>query len=202
MNRITTLSLISTLILSGSCQEEYYSMDDFYAVRKIDTHIHLNSESSALEDQAKADNFILLDINVDVPDYPTMPEQRRLAMLHQDQNPEQVQFIAAFTMNGWNSPGWTSRSINELSECFGKGALGIKIWKNIGMVEKDSAGKFIMIDNPGFDSVINYVVSQDKTVMGHLGEPKNCWMPVDQMTVNNDRSYFKNHPEYHMFLHP
>jgi hypothetical protein len=22
------------------------------------------------------------------------------------------------------------------------------------------------------------------------------------MTVNNDRNYFKNHPEYHMYLHP
>lgn len=38
--------------------------------------------------------------------------------------------------------------------------------------------------------------------MAHLGEPKNCWLPLEEMTVNNDRSYFKNHPEYHMYLHP
>lgn len=38
--------------------------------------------------------------------------------------------------------------------------------------------------------------------MGHLGEPRNCWLPLDQMTVKNDRNYFKRNPKYHMFLHP
>jgi len=38
--------------------------------------------------------------------------------------------------------------------------------------------------------------------VAHIGEPKNCWLPLEEMTVNNDRSYFKNHPEYHMYLHP
>jgi hypothetical protein len=59
-----------------------------------------------------------------------------------------------------------------------------------------------MIDHPKFDPVIKYIIKEGKTVMGHLGEPKNCWLPLDQMTVNNDRSYFKEHSEYHMYLHP
>ena len=70
------------------------------------------------------------------------------------------------------------------------------------MVEKDSVGNLIMIDNPRFDPVIQFIIDQKKTVLGHLGEPKNCWLPVEQMTVNNDKEYFKNHPEYHMYLHP
>jgi predicted TIM-barrel fold metal-dependent hydrolase len=40
------------------------------------------------------------------------------------------------------------------------------------------------------------------TLLGHQGEPHNCWLPVEQMTVNNDRDYFKAHPQYHMHLHP
>ena len=53
----------------------------------------------------------------------------------------------------------------------------LKIWKNIGMVEKDANGQLIMIDNPRFDPVIQYVISQNKTILGHLGEPQNCWLP-------------------------
>jgi predicted TIM-barrel fold metal-dependent hydrolase len=59
-----------------------------------------------------------------------------------------------------------------------------------------------MIDDPKFDLVVEFIIQNDKTVMAHLGEPKNCWLPVEKMTVNNDKNYFKNHPEYHMFLHP
>jgi hypothetical protein len=102
----------------------------------------------------------------------------------------------------WDSTGWAEEVINQLQSSFANGALGIKIWKNIGMVEKDTSGNFIMIDNPKFDPLIQFIIDQNKTVLGHLGEPRNCWLPLDQMTVNNDRSYFKNHPEYHMYLHP
>ena len=38
--------------------------------------------------------------------------------------------------------------------------------------------------------------------MGHLGEPKNCWLPIEEMTVNNDKGYYSDHPQYHMYKHP
>ena len=40
------------------------------------------------------------------------------------------------------------------------------------------------------------------TLIGHQGEPHNCWLPLEQMTTDNDREYFKEHPQYHMYLHP
>lgn len=39
-------------------------------------------------------------------------------------------------------------------------------------------------------------------MIGHLGEPKNCWLPIAEMTTNNDKRYFRDHPEYHMYQHP
>jgi Amidohydrolase len=203
MKRFVLLtSILSSLFLLNSCTSDYYSMEDFASVEKIDTHIHINSESTAFADQAKADRFLLLDVSVDVPDYPNVLEQQRLALLQIKQNPKQVKYLTAFSLNGWDSTGWADKTIAQLKTSFEYGALGIKLWKNIGMVYKDSAGRFIMIDNPKFDPVIQFIIDQDKTVMGHLGEPKNCWLPLDQMTVENDRSYFKEHPQYHMFLHP
>ncbi len=50
--------------------------------------------------------------------------------------------------------------------------------------------------------MLHFIQDQGKTLMGHLGEPKNCWLPLDSMTTQNDRRYFENHPEYHMYLHP
>ena len=164
--------------------------------------MHLNAEQTALSEQAREDNFKLLTVNVDVGDYPSLDDQERYARYQIQKFPDRVSYLTAFTLNGWDSIDWADRTIARLKNSFDKGALGIKLWKNIGMVYKDSADQFIMIDNPKFDPVFEYIVKQDKTVMAHLGEPKNCWLPLDQMTVNNDRSYFKDHPEYHMYLHP
>lgn len=189
------------LTMIASCQTKYYSMDDFLSVSKIDAHFHLNAESPALTDLAKADNFQLVTVNVDNGVRPT-ETQYQMALYQVNQSPATVEFVSVFNLKHWDSVGWANEAIGMLERSFRDGALGIKLWKSIGMVYKDSSGKFIMIDDPKFDPVIRYVIDQDKTVLGHLGEPKNCWLPLDQMTVNNDRNYFEEHPQYHMFLHP
>ena len=192
---------VLVVLLAGACGSKYYSMEDFTTVRKIDTHVHLNAENPALAELAKEDNFKLLTVNVDVP-RETLPNQKKFALHQIKLNPDRVNFLTAFTLVNWDSTTWSDQVIEQLASDFEQGALGIKLWKNIGMVYKDSADQFIMVDNPKFDPVIEYIIKQDKTVFAHIGEPKNCWLPLDQMTVNNDRNYFKEHPEYHMFLHP
>ena len=196
------LAGICGILLLDSCTSNYYTLDDYSSVKKIDTHTHLHAMSTAISELAQEDNFRLLDVSVDVPQYPSLEKQQLFALHQIEKYPDRVRFLTAFTLNHWDSPAWADETIAKLQTSFTAGALGIKLWKNIGMVYKDSAGHFIMIDNPKFDPVIQYIISQDKTVMGHLGEPKNCWLPLDQMTVNNDREYFKNNPQYHMFLHP
>ena len=202
MKHLIRLTGISAILLLHSCKSDHYTLDDFKSVNKIDTHTHLHATSTALGELAQEDNFRLLDVSVDVPQYPSVEAQQEFALHQIAKFPDRIKFLTAFTLNHWDSAGWADETIAKLKASFAAGALGIKLWKNIGMVYKDSAGHFIMIDNPRFDPVIQYIISQDKTVMGHLGEPKNCWLPLDKMTVNSDRAYFKNNPQYHMFLHP
>jgi predicted TIM-barrel fold metal-dependent hydrolase len=202
MLKMMRLLLIPLTTLLMACGEKYYTPGDFTKVKKIDTHTHHNAESTALADLAREDNFLLLTVNVDVPDYLRLEEQQRLALLQKQQNPGRIEFLSAFSLNDWDAPGWEEATIRKLKTAFDSGALGIKLWKNIGMVYKNASGEFIMVDDPKLDNIIQFVIDQDKTVMAHIGEPKNCWLPLEEMTVNNDRNYFKEHPQYHMYLHP
>lgn len=203
MKKFILWMLMTGLVVSViSCGQNYYTIDDFPLVKKADTHIHINSENFSFAGQAEEDNFLLLNVNVDAPDNPSIEEQQRFAWHQIMKNPDQVRYLATFTLDDWDSSYWADSTIARLKLSFDKGALGVKLWKNIGMVKKNAQGDFVMIDDPGFDRVIQFIIDQDKTILGHLGEPKNCWLPLDQMTVNGDREYFRGHPEYHMFLHP
>ena len=51
---------------------------------------------------------------------------------------------------------------------------------------KDSV--LIMIDNSQFDPVFKHLAEKGIPLVGHLGEPKNCWLPVEEMTTNNDKN--------------
>ncbi len=195
--------VIAALIsLSVDSDEIYYSMDDFQKVRKIDTHTHHNSESSALVEAGIESYFFLLNVNVDVPSYPPLTEQTRLSLLHKSQNPSHIDFLSTISLENWRDSDWVEKEIERIKKTFEQGAIGIKIWKNIGMTYKDENGSFIMADHPRLEPIFQFVQDQGKTLMAHLGEPKNCWLPLEEMTVNNDRTYFKEHPEYHMYLHP
>lgn len=194
--------IVALAFLVREENEAFYSLEDFFKVKKIDTHTHHNSENTALTEAAIEANFHLLTVSVDVPDYPSLDAQIRLASLQKSQNPKAIDFLATISLENWTDPGWAEQEIARIEKAFEQGALGIKIWKNIGMTYRDENGDFIMADHPRLEPIFRFVQAKDKTLMAHLGEPRNCWLPLEEMTVNNDRSYFARHPEYHMYLHP
>lgn len=186
-----------------SAEETYYSVDDFRKVPKTDVHIHIFTESNDFMDIARELNFRVVNVALDARnDMARVRRQFRYGELQQEMNPTSVETITAFSMEGWDEPGWLERNLAWLDSCFDRGAIGVKIWKNIGMVFRDKDGQLIMIDHPRFDPIFKRLAERKIPVLGHLGEPKNCWLPLEEMTTNNDRSYFSRHPEYHMYQHP
>jgi hypothetical protein len=179
-----------------------FTAADFATVEKIDVHVHINSPDSALLDEAEADHFRLLTINVDYPDFPPLAEQSRIARSLVAKHPSEVAYAASFSMQGWDQPDWQEQVIRQLDEAFAAGAVAVKVWKNIGMEFRDSHGRLVMIDDAKFDPVFDFIRQRHRVLIGHQGEPHNCWLPIDQMTVNNDKEYFREHPQYHMYLHP
>jgi len=179
---------------------EFYTLADFDSVEKIDTHVHINVDDSTFIAQAKKDNLRLLTINVNagVP----IEEQRAVALKLVKEFPDRVHFATTFNLKNWGTEKWLPQTIAYLKQSFDSGAIAVKIWKNIGMELKDANGKWVMIDDPRFDTVLNFIEKNNITVLGHLGEPRNAWLPTEQMTIAGDKEYFTKHPQYHQSLHP
>jgi len=179
-----------------------YADADFPHVRKFDAHVHANADTHVFLDAARQDGFELLSINVDYPDFPPLEVQARIAHALQAADPARFHFATTFSMKGFGGADWTAQTNRQIDAEIRNGALAVKVWKNVGMVEKDRAGHFIMLDDPGFDGVIAHLEARHIPLIAHQAEPKNCWLPLEAMTTENDRSYFRDHPEYHMYLHP
>ncbi|GAB3257129.1 hypothetical protein GCM10027347_19380 [Larkinella harenae] len=177
----------------------FYSRNDFQKVRKIDAHIHLSSADTTFIGQAARDNFSLFTVNVDGKTY---LDQRNLALAHVKQYPKRVAFATTFTVGNWNDPDWQQKTIADLTDSFAKGALAVKVWKGIGMELRDSDGSFVMIDDPRFDPIFDFMAKHKIPLISHQGEPKNCWLPVSDMTVGSAKQYFTRNPQHHMYLHP
>jgi predicted TIM-barrel fold metal-dependent hydrolase len=179
-----------------------YSEADFARVAKLDAHVHANRDSSDFLTIARKDGFELLSINVDYPDFPPLAQQAAIAYKMHDADPRHFHFATTFSMDGFGTKGWTAAAQHAVDAGFARGAVAVKVWKNIGMIAKDSGGKRVFLDDPRFDPIMAHIQARGAPLIAHQGEPKNCWLPLDQMTTDNDRSYFSEHPEYYMFKHP
>jgi predicted TIM-barrel fold metal-dependent hydrolase len=198
------LGIIGLLFLAIPCcrqaTPEFYSLNDFYKVPKTDVHFHYNSPDSSYLLFADSLHFRIVSPNVDAGR--SLEEQLEVSKKMQHQFPRVFAFLGTFPVDDYGTPGFSDRIITRIKDNMKAGACGIKIWKNIGMVLKDSTGKYVMADDPAFKPVFEYLQEKNIPLMAHLGEPLNCWLPLEKMTLGNDHNYFKNHPEYHMYLHP
>jgi hypothetical protein len=180
----------------------YYTMADFERVEKIDAHVHLHGRADRFMAQAIADNFRILTINVDYPELPPIGEQQLAALALRERYPGRVAFAATFSVEHFESPGWSATALRQIDDALAHGAVGIKMWKNIGMALRDADGRYVMPDDERLEPLITRLERDHSVLLGHQAEPRNCWLPLAQMTVRSDREYFREHPQYYMYEHP
>ncbi len=200
---ILLFAMASIMLLPGGCKQKetgFYSVSDFGKVPKTDVHFHYNTTDVRFVNFADSLNFRLLSPNVDAGK--SIDNQLKKASLVRKLRPKQFAFFGTFSVQNFGANDFADKTIARIDECMKAGASGIKIWKNIGMAIKDGKGHFVMVDNPAFDPIFKYIEDKNIPLMAHLGEPKDCWLPEEQMDLNNNRRYFHEHPEYHMYLHP
>ncbi|MDH4090602.1 MAG: amidohydrolase family protein [Cyclobacteriaceae bacterium] len=94
--------------------------------------------------------------------------------------------------SGIDEPDWQQRTVSQLEEDIRKGANGLKIYKSLGMFNKDSKGNRIHIDDPRIDPVWDKCAQLGIPVLIHAADPRQFWQPIDQ---NNERWLeLKTHP--------
>jgi predicted TIM-barrel fold metal-dependent hydrolase len=206
MKRIATRSLMvigfSLLIVARAlAQPNFYDAQDFKRVEKIDAHVHLHGPADKFMAQAIADHFRVLTINVDYPDFPPIEDQLAAALSLRQRYPHQVAFAATFSVENFASPEWGTQQVGRIRAALEQGAVGVKLWKNIGMDLKDG-DHYVMPDDPRFEPILSAIEQAHSVLIGHQAEPLNCWLPFNQMTVLSDREYFAQHPQYYMHDHP
>lgn len=95
--------------------------------------------------------------------------------------------IVTFTnisFSGIDDPNWTELTVAQLERDVRDGAVGLKIFKNLGMTAKDSKGNRIAVDDPRIDPVWAKCGELGIPVLIHTGEPAAFWQPRDE---NNER---------------
>jgi len=93
---------------------------------------------------------------------------------------------------GFGDENWSRIAVKELEEDVAAGAVGLKIYKSLGLSVKDINGNRVPIDHPDLDPVWAKAGELGIPVLIHAADPAQFWEPMD---ANNERWLeLKSHP--------
>lgn len=108
------------------------------------------------------------------------PSLRDQVALYERVAPGRFVVFANLNFDNIDDPQWASKAAAQLEEDVKQGgAVGLKIFKNLGMTLKDKAGKRIPTDDVRFDPVWAKAGELKIPVLIHTGEPPAFFLPVD-----------------------
>jgi hypothetical protein len=166
---------------------------------RIDTHVHIHRDADALLSALKQSNWRGLDIVVcpaGGDEHFDLEEKLRATHKVQRDSGGALLWASTFDARGFESPGFADRTISRLRRSFDDGAVGVKIWKNIGMAIKAKSGAFLLPDDPALLPIYEAIQGADRTLIAHLAEPNGAWMPLDPK--NPEFAYYSNNRQWHM----
>ncbi len=76
--------------------------------------------------------------------------------------------------------GWPGETLKMMEEAVKQGVKGLKVYKGLGLTDKDNKGKRIAIDDPRLDPIWAKCGALGIPVLIHSGEPNSFWNPKDK----------------------
>jgi uncharacterized protein len=76
--------------------------------------------------------------------------------------------------------GWPENELAMLEEGVRQGVRGLKVYKGLGLTDKDNNGNRIAIDDPRLDPIWAKCGELGIPVLIHSGEPNSFWNPKDK----------------------
>lgn len=101
-----------------------------------------------------------------------------------DHYPNRFGVYANVSFEGVGNEGWGEAAANQLEEDVRHGAVGLKIYKSLGLRNQDIHGNRLAIDDPRLNPVWEKCAELGIPVLIHAADPKPFW---DDMNGDNER---------------
>jgi len=109
-----------------------------------------------------------------------------------DHYPNRFVVFANINFDGVGKDKWTENAVSQLEVDVKNGAKGLKIYKSLGMRNKDNEGNRIAIDDNRLDAIWSKCGELGIPVLIHAADPKPFW---DEFDSDNERWLeLKTHP--------
>jgi predicted TIM-barrel fold metal-dependent hydrolase len=167
---------------------------------RIDTHNHIHHscpELVAAMKNARWKGLSICDSRAIGNEPSILNEMREGTIQFVRESAGRWSWATTFDARDFESPEFASRVTADLKRGFDRGAIAVKLWKNVGIAIRSKSGEYLMPDSPALAFVFEFIQKSGKTLITHLADPDQAWLPLDPNSP--DSSYYRSHPEWALY---
>jgi hypothetical protein len=201
--RIRPWRLALPLLCASCARAPSVSGAEMRRIEKVDIHTHYFADRDFLAPVLDGWRMRAVSLNITssylFPGDSTTGRWLKLRALRAA-HPGLLLLAATFEPACIDSPRCVPRALRDLASAIDDGAIMVKVWKDIGMTVRDSAGRYVQIDDPRFQPIWDLLVQRHIPVIAHLADPALGWMPLRRGTPYYD--FYSRNAQFYPYAHP
>jgi predicted TIM-barrel fold metal-dependent hydrolase len=180
-------------------------LKQFRSLNPIDTHTHAYIKNQAFQELLKKLNLHIVDITL-VDDMEKIEEWSNLDKERADTwdivhaSKGNVFYCTTIDPFKFNEPTFVRDTLRDIDQDFEKGAVALKIWKNVGEEIKGPNGKYVLPDDPRFNPIYDDIAAHGKTLIAHVADPTTVFEAPNPSAP--DYTGYMNNPGFYMYRRP
>src|SRR3954466_15483077 len=146
----------------------------------VDVHTHGSSSFINNPERIKEMDALNLRVLVDLSGG-TNPQEikNKVDAINASPYKDRFRVFANVSWNGAGTPEWEQKALADLRQAVKNGAIGLKVFKELGLTNRKAEGSRLAVDDPALDPIWDRAGELNIPVIIHPAEPQEFFSPLD-----------------------
>jgi len=146
----------------------------------VDVHTHVTETAENMPKMTQEMDALNLRVLVNLSGG-SDPEQvkRKVDAIKASPYKDRFRVFANVNWNAAGGPGWKEKALADLEQAVKNGAIGLKIFKGLGLSDKKADGSRLHVDDPDLDPIWDLCARLNIPVIIHTADPEEFFQPLD-----------------------
>lgn len=146
----------------------------------VDVHTHNTAGYVNNPARLKEMDDLNLRVLVDLSGgYDPAEIKHKVDAINASPNKDRFRVFANVNWENAGAPGWQEKALADLRQSVKNGAIGLKVFKELGLRNKKYDGTLLKVDDPVLDPVWDLAGELNIPVIIHTAEPQEFFSPLD-----------------------
>jgi predicted TIM-barrel fold metal-dependent hydrolase len=145
----------------------------------VDIHNHTRITAQNIEQMIKEMDALNLRVMVNLSGGSSDSLRELVQTTRGSRYQDRFRLFANVNFTGAGGPDWAAREVAGLEQAIKDGAIGLKIFKGLGLTARKADGTRLKIDDPDLDPIWQTAARHNVPVIIHVADPAQFFEPID-----------------------